>query len=441
MRVFIAFEMLTTRASTLVLNDLRYSHQSTARQIPCVATAADRSDSTPINSNLRPKYYGLDCAHLQTYMNDPPERTYANSSPVENPSGERLAQETAPTDAAPSSASSRDLPPLHTAFDPAVQGRPYRLPSVQQLESSLLRGPTDPPSGLSGTPYGGPEERRESLNRNENTDRILTPASGFRSAGNPITAPPAHPLPAPDGDLPLSLQPISSHSAERYSVRHRSLSHTSASQSHRGVATATTLGKRKFSDPPSYTQPPGPSVTYESSLPAPVRTQAQALRIRQQPRACRACGFGERDRRVIDPPPVLSLLEEETEISSSVFIAHVSLWNEEGNTDVTHPQPSNRKLGGTLMGNLVASCIDGRDEHGRAGKFFVFTDLSCRTYGRYRLKFSLVKLPIGETRTGATAPILGHVMSDVFTVYSAKVSGLSLDLNSSTDEACRTFQG
>lgn len=157
------------------------------------------------------------------------------------------------------------------------------------------------------------------------------------------------------------------------------------------------------------------------------------LRIRQQPKACRACGFGERDRRVIDPPPILALHNPDHGSSAShISIVHTSLWDENGEQDVTHAQPSNRRLGGNLMGNLVSSNITAKDDRGRQGTFFVFTDLSCRTYGRYRLRFSLVKLPLAPAQVGTTAPILEHAMSDVFTVYSAKVSDrrhLKLDLN------------
>lgn len=74
------------------------------------------------------------------------------------------------------------------------------------------------------------------------------------------------------------------------------------------------------------------------------------------------------------------------------------------------------------MGNLAASHINAKDDRGREGTFFVFADLSCRTYGRYRLRFSLVNIPLAAARVGTTAPIVEHVMSDVFTVYSAKVS-------------------
>ncbi|KFY19523.1 hypothetical protein V491_04387, partial [Pseudogymnoascus sp. VKM F-3775] len=41
----------------------------------------------------------------------------------------------------------------------------------------------------------------------------------------------------------------------------------------------------------------------DSSKPQPTYT----LHMRQQPLAARACGFGERDRRVVDPPPILEL--------------------------------------------------------------------------------------------------------------------------------------
>jgi hypothetical protein len=72
------------------------------------------------------------------------------------------------------------------------------------------------------------------------------------------------------------------------------------------------------------------------------------------------------------------------------------------------------------MGSLVGTPFVGKDEHGKEGCFFTFADLSCRTPGSFRLKFSVIM--IDPTRAGIIRhfPILTEVQSDVFTVYNAK---------------------
>lgn len=221
--------------------------------------------------------------------------------------------------------------------------------------------------------------------------------------------------------LPSPFPPPASGQSYSY-ARDRSISNASTNQSHGQTPLRQTLGKRKLSDVQEHVASPGSAVASASTSSPRRTTSGTSLRIRQQPRACRACGFGERDRRVIDPPPILSFEADDDDSQQYVTIAHASLLDEQEDRDVTHAQPSNRKLGGTLMGNLVASCIFGRDEHNRPGKFFVFTDLSCRAYGNYRLRFSMVRLPMGPAQPGTKAPAVDHVVSDVFTVYSAKAS-------------------
>lgn len=70
-----------------------------------------------------------------------------------------------------------------------------------------------------------------------------------------------------------------------------------------------------------------------------------------------------------------------------------------------------------LMGNLVASSFWGHDENGEEGCFFCFPDISCRTPGKYRLKFSLVAV---NARPGTRSPVKVEVLSDVFQTFSAK---------------------
>ncbi|KAI9011111.1 velvet factor-domain-containing protein [Gaertneriomyces semiglobifer] len=68
-----------------------------------------------------------------------------------------------------------------------------------------------------------------------------------------------------------------------------------------------------------------------------------SLRILQHPEVVRCCGFGNKDRRCIDPPPVVELVGhdeetgEEIEIQPShlpFLIVHTSIWSEDGTTDV-----------------------------------------------------------------------------------------------------------
>ena len=173
------------------------------------------------------------------------------------------------------------------------------------------------------------------------------------------------------------------------------------------------------------------------------------LRIRQQPIAARACGFGERDRRVIDPPPIvqLSLKDFDPRSHSDIQelrwpfnIMHCALLSvsshstvQDETSDVTmvqDPNQSNRQSR-RLMGTLVSSPFVGTDpdvpmskkDNARLGCFFVFPDLSCRQNGLYRLRFTLMKVTMPNMAApsqGGQGSIAGSVDSDVFEVFSAK---------------------
>lgn len=152
------------------------------------------------------------------------------------------------------------------------------------------------------------------------------------------------------------------------------------------------------------------------------------LRVRQQPIAARACGFGERDRRVIDPPPIIQLLvtdpktgaAEQEELRYSLNVVHCTLWNAEGTNEETALIQPDRRTTRRLMGQLVASPSVAKDEHDVEGCFFCFPDLSCRTHGKYRLRFVLMRIDPMNLHVGGFSPILTEVLSDVFTVYTAK---------------------
>lgn len=163
------------------------------------------------------------------------------------------------------------------------------------------------------------------------------------------------------------------------------------------------------------------------SRPEPIYT----LSMRQQPIAARACGFGERDRRVIDPPPILELKigdpgatteEMKARLRYPYYVVHCSLWNADHDIDNSAMDDvgDRRNQQRRLMGTLVASPFVGKDENNVEGCFFCFPDLSCRTTGRYRLKFVLMVLDPSTMGTGNKAPFASTVISDVVTVYAAK---------------------
>lgn len=191
----------------------------------------------------------------------------------------------------------------------------------------------------------------------------------------------------------------------------------------------------------SYPEPPttGPPIRQEQrthplpgSIPQPVLNKElqlnYELRVRQQPIAARACGFGERDRRVIDPPPIIQLLvtdpktgaADTEELRYSLNVVHCTLWNSDGTNEETALIQPDRRTTRRLMGQLVASPSVAKDEHDVEGCFFCFPDLSCRTHGRYRLRFVLMRIDPMNLHVGGFSPILTEVLSDVFTVYTAK---------------------
>ncbi|KJR89442.1 VeA-like protein [Sporothrix schenckii 1099-18] len=83
-----------------------------------------------------------------------------------------------------------------------------------------------------------------------------------------------------------------------------------------------------------------------------------------------------------------------------------------------------------LIGSLAASAFRLQDPADKIGIWFVLQDLSVRTEGNFRLRFSFVNVgPLGGSPTGTPggqhvntgkAPVLASCFSDVFTVYSAK---------------------
>lgn len=220
--------------------------------------------------------------------------------------------------------------------------------------------------------------------------------------------------------------------------------------------------------------PPTPS-------PPPRRTSTSSryhLSIRQQPIAARACGAGDRDRRPVDPPPILQMLltdfnpdseEDKTILQDPRFTVGCLLYpvhnpscsskspNRMGRQDGTdlgidlkdsnapgqstpllsgksfvspfyvdeEPDPDTAPSHPSTDNNPPRTTV--RRANGGAGhtsprppaSFFIFSDLSVRTAGLYRLQFRLMNWGTVED-TGQSMPILAEAWSEPFQVYPAK---------------------
>ncbi|KAI4283431.1 MAG: hypothetical protein L6R38_002153 [Xanthoria sp. 2 TBL-2021] len=114
---------------------------------------------------------------------------------------------------------------------------------------------------------------------------------------------------------------------------------------------------------PAYPTPSSASATIPTSLPRspqepqPTHTvvdgKRYSLEIVQQPVRARMCGFGDKDRRPITPPPCIRLVVQEAnhpyaeldinQIDTAFFVLTVDLWNAEGTKEVNlvrHSQTS-----------------------------------------------------------------------------------------------------
>ncbi|KAK0276522.1 hypothetical protein LTR35_010385 [Friedmanniomyces endolithicus] len=179
---------------------------------------------------------------------------------------------------------------------------------------------------------------------------------------------------------------------------------------------------RSSTGPPLTAPPPTTATTITQPPPF-----TYDLLIRQQPLAARACGFGEKDRRVIDPPPIIELRVTDAsgaprEDRGALLALHCTLMTEDGTQDDAAVQPAEPNTQPTrrLMGNMVASPYYAKDEHGRAGTFFVFPDLSCRAPGRFRLRLRLIRIQHSSMKVGMQSPTVVGALTDVFTVFTAK---------------------
>lgn len=316
------------------------------------------------------------------------------------------------------------LPPLQTTSCGPGPPIPPAAPHVSRPLSitQLLSQPSPPPAPalprlphVYHTPPSGygppPHEARSS--------HSYAATAQHRLNQPPATAGFRHPPPPAPG------------TADPY-ARYADPDHSPAITSNSSAAARSYFGSEEPSPRPSipstanFLAPPSTSTTAGHIIISHPPPLDYHLSLRQQPAAARACGFGERDRRVIDPPPILELKITDRDANpaqdlNGILALHCTLLSPDGRDDETElpstqQAPSQRRL----MGTLVASPYQAKDEAGVAGTFFVFPDLSCRSPGKYRLRFKLLRIDPAHMLPGMSSPSVATIVTDVFSVYTAK---------------------
>ncbi|KAJ2081395.1 hypothetical protein H4R24_002381 [Coemansia sp. RSA 988] len=143
------------------------------------------------------------------------------------------------------------------------------------------------------------------------------------------------------------------------------------------------------------------------------------LVIRQQPERSRVGSISEKmDRRPIDPPPVIQLIvcdplnpQSRQYTVSPAFFMQVILLDEEGKNALHHIKGSRVSA---MAGTMVSPLHTLRDMTDTQGAYFVFSDLSVRMEGSFRLRFDLFEIEGGAVYNRVS------VTSENFFVYSPK---------------------
>ncbi|CAB5190983.1 unnamed protein product [Rhizophagus irregularis] len=151
------------------------------------------------------------------------------------------------------------------------------------------------------------------------------------------------------------------------------------------------------------------------------------LEVSQQPIRARMCGFGDKDRRPIDPPPVVRLLVStadgtpvpESSVDHSMMIVHAGLWSE------------NRTEERSLVINPSSIPTQSTGPSSTVMSLNAPSYLSVRTEGTFTLKFSFcdVKGLLVRSLSGYTnsrGSVAAEVYSAPFKVFELVIESTAL---------------
>lgn len=138
------------------------------------------------------------------------------------------------------------------------------------------------------------------------------------------------------------------------------------------------------------------------------------LTVKQQPERAKAANAKDKDRKPIDPPPILQLDVDPNQDPMQVYITSPYLFVQTFLIGAAESDPEPEL--NSLTGNTCTSGHVVKDDRGVHNMMFCLNDISVKKEGSYRLKFCLFKL---NTSTGDVES-LTSICSQPFTTYSGR---------------------
>ncbi|KAJ3127761.1 hypothetical protein HK098_005878 [Nowakowskiella sp. JEL0407] len=161
-----------------------------------------------------------------------------------------------------------------------------------------------------------------------------------------------------------------------------------------------------------------PSSLSNSSEQIPLSKQV-SLVIRQQPKFTKSTGVNEKDRKTIDPLPILQLFVDDPAssgqtknfVSNPFYFTYATLIHATTDQEYNIMKDTNSR---TLAGSIVSSLQRLKDLDDTFCGFFVFPDISVRIEGKFRIRFTLFEIVDNDVINRCS------VISDIFTVHGVK---------------------
>ncbi|RCI10278.1 hypothetical protein L249_8578 [Ophiocordyceps polyrhachis-furcata BCC 54312] len=144
------------------------------------------------------------------------------------------------------------------------------------------------------------------------------------------------------------------------------------------------------------------------------------LTLRQAPMHARVAIGKEKDRKPIDPPPIVQLLDKRHNGKSGLYDSPYLFMTSSLVPETYGESPSGKDQElptNYLVGSLVSSIHRLRDTDNVEGGFFVFGDLSVKREGRFRLRFTLFE----RDQHSSSFYFVSELVTNAFTVYSTKL--------------------
>lgn len=144
------------------------------------------------------------------------------------------------------------------------------------------------------------------------------------------------------------------------------------------------------------------------------------LVIRQEPESARVYSAKGKEKRPIDPPPIIQLRVHDESDSTQHYLQNPYYFMCAKILNATDKDGPSLGYGDALSGNIVSSLYRLKDLDNTDAGFFVFGDIFMKLEGQFRLKFSLYEVVTSRDRK-LEVTYIKSIVSSTFVGYSSKL--------------------